>query len=113
MSLDQPQAFVKHQTVTRDAFLGGRLTLSQPSHGFRAGMDSVLLGAAVGEGHKRLLDLGSGVGTAALVALTHHTDLSATLADQNAEMLALAKVNAADNDLAERMQFAQIDVSAS
>ena len=52
MSLDQPKAFVKHQTVTRDAFLGGRLTLSQPSHGFRAGLDSVLLGAAVAEGRK-------------------------------------------------------------
>ena len=47
MSLDQPAALVKHQTVTRDAFLGGRLTVSQPRHGFRAGLDSVLLGAAV------------------------------------------------------------------
>src|SRR5215217_6194653 len=102
MSLDQPKAFVKHQSVTRDAFLGGRLTLSQPSHGFRAGLDSVLLGAAVAEGRKSLLDLGSGVGTAASVALVHNADLTATMAEQNADMIVLAEANLVDNGLAER-----------
>src|SRR5215217_6522799 len=47
MSLEHPIDFVKQQTLTRDAFLGGRLNLSQPRNGFRAGLDSVLLGAAV------------------------------------------------------------------
>lgn len=113
MSLDQPNAFVKHQTATRDAFLGGRLTLSQPRHGFRAGMDSVLLGAAVGEGRKTLLDLGCGVGTAGLVALAHQAGLHAVLADQNAEMLALARENAAGNGFAERTRFAHADVAGT
>ena len=76
MSLDQPNAFVKHQTPTRDAFLGGRITVSQPRHGFRAGLDSVLLGAAVASGSTSLLDLGCGVGTAALVALAHNPALT-------------------------------------
>ena len=80
MSLDQPKAFVKHQSVTRDAFLGGRLTLSQPARGFRAGLDSVLLGAAVSPGRTALLDMGCGVGTAAFVALAHNAGLTATLA---------------------------------
>jgi tRNA1(Val) A37 N6-methylase TrmN6 len=69
MSLDHASKIVKHQTLTRDAFLGGRLIVSQPRNGFRAGMDSVLLGAAVGEKSQSLLDLGAGPGTAALVAL--------------------------------------------
>jgi len=110
MSLDQPNAFVKHQTVTRDAFLGGRLTLSQPRHGFRAGLDSVLLGAAVGQGAGTLLDLGSGVGAAALVALAHHHALTATLTERNADMVALAEANVADNGFAGRARVARIDV---
>lgn len=111
MSLDQPNAFVKHHSVTRDAFLGGKLTLSQPSKGFRAGLDSVLLGAAVGGGH-RLLDLGCGVGTAAFVALVHHGGMEATLVDSDGEALQLASSNAADNRLAGRTQTISADVAA-
>lgn len=111
MSLDQPQSFVKHQSVTRDAFLGGRLTLSQPSHGFRAGLDSVLLGAAVGADRKALLDLGCGVGTAAFVAMTHSAGLAGVMADSNAEVLALAQANAATNGLADRAHIVLADVA--
>ncbi|QDZ09448.1 tRNA1(Val) (adenine(37)-N6)-methyltransferase [Devosia ginsengisoli] len=111
MSLDQPKAFVKHQSVTRDAFLGGRLTLSQPGRGFRAGLDSVLLGAAVAEGRKTLLDMGCGVGTAAFVAMTHNAGIAATLADRNADMAALAQTNAADNGFADRARIVIADVA--
>ena len=111
MSLDQPNAFVKHQTLTRDAFLGGRITVSQPRHGFRAGLDSVLLGAAVAPDSMGLLDLGCGVGTAALVALAHNPALTATLLDQNAEMLALAKINAEANEFAARVTLIEADVA--
>lgn len=110
MSLDQPKAFVKHQSVTRDAFLGGRLTLSQPAQGFRAGLDSVLLGAAVAEPRNSLLDLGSGVGTAALVALVQNPRRTATLAEQNAEMVELAKANVDHNGLAGRANVVTADV---
>lgn len=112
MSLDQPDAFVKHQSVTRDAFLGGRLTVSQPRNGFRAGLDSVLLGAAVGAGRSRLLDMGSGVGTAALVALTHHSMLHATLAEMDSNMLALAQHNLDSNDFTARSTAIAADVTA-
>ena len=111
MSLDQPKAFVKHQSVTRDAFLGGLLTVSQPARGFRAGLDSVLLGAAVAEASRSLLDLGSGVGTAALVALAHNSGLTATLAEQNPEMVALAQTNLADNSVTGRATVVTADVT--
>jgi tRNA1(Val) A37 N6-methylase TrmN6 len=111
MSLDQPTAFVKHQTVTRDAFLGGRLTVSQPRHGFRAGLDSVLLGAAVAPGRQNLLDLGCGVGTAGLVALVHEPDRHAVLADRNADALALATTNAVENGFATRARIIEADVT--
>lgn len=112
MSLDQPQSFVKHQSVTRDAFLGGRLHLSQPQHGFRAGLDSVLLGAAVRGGSRTLLDLGSGVGTASFVAMAHNAVLHATLAEQNQAMAGLAEDNALANGVAARARVVRVDVTA-
>jgi tRNA1(Val) A37 N6-methylase TrmN6 len=48
MSLAETTTIVKRGEVTHDAFLGGRLTIAQPAKGFRAGLDSVLLGAAIG-----------------------------------------------------------------
>ncbi|MDR3475328.1 MAG: methyltransferase [Devosia sp.] len=112
MSLDHPTRIVKYQTATRDAFLGGRLAIAQPVKGFRAGLDSVLLGAAVGATKGWLLDLGAGVGTAALVALAHHPDLVATLVDSDPEALALAAENVATNGFAGRAQIVALDITA-
>src|SRR5690606_29781166 len=112
MSLDQPTEFVKHQTVTRDAFLGGRLTLSQPRHGFRAGTDSVLLGAAVDEGCSDLLDLGAGVGAAALVALALGRAVNADLAERDPPTAGLACANLAENGLGERGRVLTLDIAA-
>ena len=53
--------------VTRDAFLDGRLHLLQPRRGYRAAIDPVMLAAFVpAQAGQRALDLGCGVGTAAL-----------------------------------------------
>ena len=112
MSLDQPAEFVKHQTVTRDAFLGGRLTLSQPRNGFRAGLDSVLLGASVPAGTHRLLDMGAGVGTAGLVALALGRVAGADLAERDAATLDLAARNIADNGFARSAIALAADVEA-
>ena len=112
MSLDQPTEFVKHQTVTRDAFLGGRLTLSQPRSGFRAGSDSVLLGAAVPATGGRLLDLGAGVGTAGLAALIMGRAESADLLEREAATLELARDNIAANGFSERARVLAVDILA-
>lgn len=113
MSLDQPDTFVKSQTLTRDAFLGGRLTVSQPRNGFRAGLDSVLLGAAVCPAAESLLDLGAGVGTASLVALAHERGLGAVLVDRDAGMLALAMANAETNGVGDQVRTVALDVTAA
>lgn len=112
MSLDQPADLVKHETQTRDAFLGGMLTLSQPRTGFRAGLDSVLLGAAVSPERRKLLDMGAGVGTAGLIALAHNTALSATLAELDASALAMAHDNIEANGFAARATAIAVDVTA-
>ncbi|MCZ7675155.1 MAG: methyltransferase [Roseovarius sp.] len=53
--------------LTRDAFLGGRLHIWQPARGYRAGLDPVLLAAAVPAlPGQSVLELGCGAGVAAL-----------------------------------------------
>jgi tRNA1(Val) A37 N6-methylase TrmN6 len=112
MSLDEAHDLVKHQTLTRDAFLGGRLTVSQPQKGFRAGLDSVLLGAAIRRDSSRLLDLGAGVGTASLVALADVDGLDATLVERDPAMLDLARSNLAENGFAIRARGIGVDLTA-
>jgi tRNA1(Val) A37 N6-methylase TrmN6 len=112
MSLAHASDFVKQQSLTRDAFLGGRLIVSQPGNGFRAGLDSVLLGAAVNPDASSLLDLGAGAGTAALVALAHNDALTTTLVEADAEMAALAGHNISANGFAERARLLTLDVTA-
>jgi tRNA1(Val) A37 N6-methylase TrmN6 len=112
MSLAHGAAIVKRPNVTSDAFLGGRLTLLQPAEGFRAGLDSVLLGAALGHGSGDLLDLGAGVGTAGLVALVTNDALAATLVESDPAAVALARENIAANGLTARASVLELDLTS-
>lgn len=112
MSLDEADSIVKHQKLMGDGFLGGRLTIAQPEKGFRAGLDSVLLGASVSVASGRLLDLGAGVGTAALVALSLFPGLGALLAENEAGALELARHNIIANDFSARAAVVAVDVTA-
>jgi tRNA1(Val) A37 N6-methylase TrmN6 len=111
MSLDHEDELVKHQSVSLDAFLGGKLVLAQPLRGFRAGLDSVILGAAVRPGSPLSLDLGAGVGTAGLVALAHEPEAQGVLVERDADMAALAAANCARNGLAQRAAVMTLDLT--
>ncbi len=91
--------------------MGGRLTLSQPRHGFRAGLDSVLLGASVAAGTTMLLDLGAGVGTAGMVALSLGRAQRADLLERDPEIALLARDNAATNGFADRCRIVEADLT--
>lgn len=55
------------EALTRDPFLGGRITLLQPRHGYRAATDPVFLAAFVpARRGERVLELGCGAGAALL-----------------------------------------------
>lgn len=112
MSLDHANANVKQQSARRDGFLGGRLTLSQPEKGFRAGLDSVLLGAAANPASRSLLDLGAGAGAAGLVALSNNPELSATLVESDAEMVSYLEANIGSNALSARAKAVLLDLTA-
>ncbi|MDF1857261.1 methyltransferase [Pseudooceanicola sp.] len=86
--------------LTRDAFLGGRVMIRQPRQGYRAGVDPVFLAASVlAKPGESLLDLGCGVGTAALCAGTRLPGLRLVGLERQADHAALAVANAAENGL--------------
>lgn len=85
--------------LTCNAYLGGRLKLWQPRRGYRAGVDPVLLAAAVpAEAGQTVLDLGCGAGAAALCLGARVAGLRLTGVEVQPEYADLARRNAAEND---------------
>jgi tRNA1(Val) A37 N6-methylase TrmN6 len=80
--------------ITRDGFLGGRVTLSQPARGFRAGSDAVLLAAACpARAGETVLDLGCGVGAVMYCLAARVPGIVATGVERDPEAAALARGN--------------------
>jgi tRNA1(Val) A37 N6-methylase TrmN6 len=99
--------------TTDDAVLGGRLVLRQPRKGHRVGHDAILLAAACSaEPGDRLVDLGAGVGAAGLAVARRVKEVSVTLVEIDERLAALARINAARNNLAERVRAVSLDVGA-
>ncbi len=86
------------EALTRDAFLGGRVTLHQPAQGYRAGVDPVLLAASVpARAGQTVLDLGCGVGAAMLCLAERVRGLHLTGIELQPAYADLARRNAATN----------------
>lgn len=99
--------------TTTDLFLDGRLTIHQPAEGYRAGMDALVLGAAVaGLQAGTVADVGCGVGTAMLVAASLSPDIRLTGLERDAAAAALARRNVEANTLGARAKVIEADVLA-
>lgn len=97
--------------VSCDAILGGRLKLWQPTQGYRAAIDPVLLAAALPDSLEgRVADLGCGVGTAGLCAAARLPKIDVVGVERDAAMAALANRNVAANDLEKRMRVVAADI---
>ncbi len=96
--------------TTRDALLGGRLMLTQPRTGHRAGHDALLLAALAPAQARRIVDLGAGVGTAGLAVLARLREASAHLVELDPATAALARQNAAGNGMSDRCAIVEADV---
>ncbi len=82
--------------LSNDRFLGGRLTIAQPAGGYRAGVDAVLLAAAVpARGGDAVIELGCGAGTAALCLATRVPGVTLSALEVQPDYAALARGNAA------------------
>ncbi len=96
-----------------DAFLGGRIQALQPRSGYRAGIDAVLLAAAVpAVGGERIIEAGTGVGVAALCLASRVENLTVTGVEVQPQLCEAARDNAARNRLDHRVAVVQGDVCA-
>ncbi|OIP87293.1 MAG: methyltransferase [Rhodobacterales bacterium CG2_30_65_12] len=92
-------AFVRAD-LTEDKFLGGQLSLIQPREGYRAGLDPVFLAASIpARAGESVLDLGCGVGAAALCLGTRMKGLKLVGVERQVAYADLARMNAFDNDI--------------
>lgn len=101
--------------VSRDGFLGNRLLIDQPRSGaHRAGLDAVLLAAALPDGTSgRVVDLGAGVGVAGLCAAFRLPEATVDLIEIDPALAALAAANADNNpSVAGRVSVIVADVLA-
>jgi tRNA1(Val) A37 N6-methylase TrmN6 len=106
--MDDPPGDV---ATSRDALLGGRLLLRQPVKGHRVGSDAILLAAAApAKDVTRLVDVGAGVGAVGLAVLQRLTGASADLVEQDAQLAALARENAARNGLEAQSRIVRVDL---
>ena len=97
--------------TTSDTFLNGRVIVRQPENGFRAGLDAVMLAAAVPEG-ATALELGAGAGTASLCLAARLPSISITGIEIDRDLVQLANENAAANGMQARVRFSVANVFA-
>ena len=102
------------ELTTQDGFLGGQLRICQPKDGFRSGHDAVLLAASLSPAMpvEKLCELGSGAGVVSLCAAARLPQLEVTGIEIDEVQLALARDNAEQNGLADRVRFIAGDLTA-
>ena len=89
-----------------DVILGGRITLLQPYEGYRVAIDPILLAAAVPDnGAGPVLDIGCGVGAAALAYAERVPAARVAGLELQPPLALLAQENARLNVLSDRVSF--------
>ena len=95
---------------TSDKFLGGKVVAKQLAHGFRSGLDAVMLAAAVPAREKStVLEIGAGAGVASL-CLAVRTGCAIMGIEIDAPHVKLANENAHANKLDQRVKFVEDDI---
>jgi tRNA1(Val) A37 N6-methylase TrmN6 len=96
--------------TTEDSLLDGKVIVRQPAKGFRAGVDSVLVAAAIAAPvDGRVLEIGCGVGAALLCAAVLRPDLRFAAVEREEAHARLAEANVAANGMAGRITVLAAD----
>lgn len=97
--------------TTSDKFLNGKVIVKQPEKGYRAGIDAVLLAAAVHpKASDHILDIGAGVGTVMLCLAALSPNIHITGLEIQPDLVALNQQNISDNHFADRLKIIQGDI---
>ncbi len=100
------------EAITEDALLGGRVRLRQPATGFRVAIDPVLLAAAVpAVAGESVLDVGAGVGAAALCLAARIGDCRVFGIEIQQDLVRVAGENVALNALTGRVDIVTGDLT--
>lgn len=89
-----------------EKFLSGRVIARQPVSGYRASLDTVLLGASIAAGKgERVIELGCGSGAALLIAAERNPDAVFLGVERDDDLAALAAENALANRTAPQIRI--------
>ncbi|MCW5772856.1 MAG: methyltransferase [Rhodospirillaceae bacterium] len=99
--------------TTADSLLGGQVVFYQPAEGYRAAIDPVLLAAAVpAEAGDAVLELGAGAGAASLCLARRVPGCRVEGLEIDPALVSIARTNAAENGMGDRVAFAVGNVAA-
>ena len=90
-----------------DDILYGKLRLLQPMNGPRVNLDTILLSSWVKfrSGHTRFLEAGCAAGAISLLLAMKFRNIHVTGLELQSELISLAKTNAENNNLSDRVSF--------
>lgn len=96
----------QHTPFSEDHILGGRILLRQPQEGYRVAVDPVLLAASLNvTAGDTILDVGSGVGAAALSLAARCPDVRITGVELQRELVRFAHDNLLLNQMRDRVEI--------
>ncbi|MFQ5984494.1 MAG: tRNA1(Val) (adenine(37)-N6)-methyltransferase [Alphaproteobacteria bacterium] len=100
------------EAITEDGLLGGRVRLCQFAVGYRVAIDPVFLAAAVpARAGERVLDVGAGVGAAALCLAARVPGCRVVGVECERELVRVAAENVALNGLSDRVEILTGDLA--
>ncbi len=101
-----------NHTITEDRLLDGRVRLLQPATGYRVALDTLVLAASVeAEAGEAVLDIGAGVGAAALCLAVRIPGVRVVGIEMQRELVSLASRNVQLNGLQDRVEMIVADVA--
>ena len=90
------------ESTTRDTLLRGRVTVFQPTRGYRFSLDPVLLSGFVSQPYGRFVDLGAGCGVLSFLLLARDSRAIATAVEIQPGLAELASQGALENGITSR-----------
>lgn len=95
------------QEITCDDIRCGKLRLLQPKNGPRVNLDTILLASWVKfrSGHTKFLEAGCASGAISLILASKFRNIHVTGLEIQSELVELAKVNAENNNLSDKVNF--------